>query len=250
MPMGFEDHFSRHAQAYAAHRPRYPQALFAHLVSLAPGRERAWDCGTGNGQAAVGLAPHFREVIATDASPEQIASAAPHERVTYAVAPAEKSGIDSASTDLVTVAQAAHWFDLPGFYAEVNRVLKPRGVLALWCYGLFRISPAVDPLLHRYYNDVVGPYWPAQRRFIDEQYQTLPFPFNTTATPPFSMEVHWDLDEVKAYLRTWSATQRFQAAVGGDALADIESALACAWGEPTDKKRIVWPVYLRAGRRI
>jgi SAM-dependent methyltransferase len=248
--MGFEDHFSHHAEDYAAHRPRYPEALFAHLISLAPGRERAWDCGTGNGQAAVGLAPHFREVIATDGSAAQIANALAHERVTYAVAPAEASGIDAGSVDLVTVAQAAHWFDLPCFYAEVNRVLKPRGVLAMWCYGLFRISPNIDPLLHRYYLDIVGPYWPAQRRFIDEQYQTLPFPFSATATPAFAMETQWDLDEVKAYMRTWSAAQRFQAAVGADALAAIEPALACAWGKATDKKRITWPVHLRAGRRV
>lgn len=248
--MGFEDHFSRHAESYAAHRPNYPEALFAHIISLAPGRERAWDCGTGNGQAAAGLAPHFREVIATDASAEQIANAVAHERVTYAVAPAEASGIEAASVDLVTVAQAAHWFDLPRFYAEVNRVLKPRGVLALWCYGLFRISPTVDPLLHRYYNDIVGPYWPAQRRFIDEQYQTLPFPFNATAAPAFAMETQWDLDEVKGYLRTWSAAQRLQASTGADPLVDIEPALAAAWGEATDKKLITWPVYLRAGRRF
>lgn len=248
--MGFEDHFSHHAQEYAAHRPCYPQALFAHVISLAPGRERAWDCGTGNGQAARGLAAHFGEVIATDASKEQIANAVAHERVTYAVATAEDSGIDAESVDLITVAQAAHWFDLPRFYAEVNRVLKPRGVLAMWCYGLFRISPTVDPLLHRYYSDIVGPYWPAQRRFIDEQYQTLPFPFSTTATPAFTMETQWDLDEVKAYLRTWSASRRFGAANGADALADIEFALASAWGEPTNKKRITWPVHLRAGRRF
>jgi SAM-dependent methyltransferase len=248
--MGFEDHFSRHAQDYAAHRPRYPQALFAHLVSLAPGRERAWDCGTGNGQAALGLAPHFEEVVATDASPEQIANAVAHERVRYAVAPAEASGLTAASVDLVIAAQAAHWFDLPGFYAEVNRVLKPRGVLAVWCYGLFRISPTVDPLLHRYYHDVVGPYWPAQRRYIDEQYQTLPFPFNFTATPVFSMETQWDLDEVKAYLHTWSATQRLFAAGGGDSLTVIEHALTEAWGEASTKRRVAWPVYLRAGRRF
>src|SRR5215475_11590766 len=126
--MGFKDHFSRQAANYAKFRPRYRRELFDYLASIAPGRELAWDCGTGNGQAAVGLASVFDRVIATDASKKQIANAEPHNRVEYHVAPAENSGIPSGTIDLIMVAQALHWFDLDRFYGQAGRVLKPDGI--------------------------------------------------------------------------------------------------------------------------
>jgi SAM-dependent methyltransferase len=156
--MSFKDHFSRQASGYAKFRPGYPEELFAYLAKVAPSRQLAWDCGTGNGQAAIGLASVFDRVIATDASEKQIANAQPHERVEYRVAPAENSGIESGTVDLLMVAQALHWFNLDRFYAEARRALKPSGVFAASAYKLLGIEPAIDEIVNRYYNEVVGPF--------------------------------------------------------------------------------------------
>ena len=155
--MSFKDHFSKHAADYAKFRPRYPQELFAYLGSIAPSRQLAWDCGTGNGQAAVGLASVFDRVIATDASETQIANAQSHERMAFRVAHADNSGIASETIDLIMVAQALHWFDLDRFYAEARRVLKNNGVCAASAYNLLHVEPAIDEVVNRYYYEVVGP---------------------------------------------------------------------------------------------
>ena len=174
--MKFQDHFSAQAADYAKFRPGYPRELFDYLGSIAPSRQLAWDCGTGNGQAAGGLALVFDRVIATDASDKQIANAQSHERVDYGVAPAENSGIKSATVDLIMIAQALHWFDLNRFYAEARRVLKPNGVLAASAYNLLHVEPAIDEVVNRYYYEVVGPFWPPERKLV-EQFADLPFPF-------------------------------------------------------------------------
>lgn len=247
--VSFKDHFSCHAGEYAKYRPDYPEELFAHLASLAPAREQAWDAGTGSGQAA-GLAAHFARVFATDASAEQIKRAEPHVRVTYAVEPAERTSLIDNSVDLVTVAQALHWFDLDRFYAEVRRVLKPRGVLAAWCYGLTRISADVDPLIDEFYSGTVGEFWPPERRFIDKRYATLTFPFQELPATPFAMTASWNLDEFVGYLGTWSAVQRYRKEWGSDPLPQLRARLLERWGDAGTKREIAWPVYLRTGRAV
>src|SRR5574339_1232447 len=149
----FEDHFSGHSDQYAQSRPHYPDEIYAYLASIAPGRSLAWDCGTGNGQAAMGLARYFDRVYATDASAEQILYAHSHDKVEYHVAPAEHVSLEDSSVDLVTVAVAIHWFNFDEFYREVKRVLEPNGVLAAWTYSLTEISPEIDPLIHKYYGE-------------------------------------------------------------------------------------------------
>jgi SAM-dependent methyltransferase len=175
-PGHFQDHFSAQAGAYARFRPAYPEALFAWLASLLETRDLAWDCGSGNGQAALGLAAHFTRVIACDPSREQIAQALAHPRVTYYVASAEEPPAAAAGANLVTVAQALHWFDFDRFYPALRRTLKPDGLFAAWGYGRTRISPDVDAVVQHYYADIVGPYWPPDRRHIESGYQTIPFP--------------------------------------------------------------------------
>jgi SAM-dependent methyltransferase len=219
--------------------------LFQWLGSIALGKELAWDCATGNGQAAVELAKVFDRVIATDASEKQVASAEANSRVEYRVASAEQSGLDAGSADLVTVAQALHWFDLDRFYAEVRRVLKPNGVLAAWAYKLATVSPAIDTIVHHYYSDVVGPYWPAERVLV-EKFEELPFAFDQIVAPPFAMVAEWQAEQLLGYLRTWSATQRFIAAEKRDPLETTERELRAAWGENT--RRVVWPLTVRVGR--
>jgi len=247
----FEDHFSGHAAAYAAYRPTYPSGLPAFVAGLpVPPADRrlAWDCATGNGQAAHGIVEHFARVIATDASPQQIEHAAPHPRVEYRVAPAESSGLPDASIDLVTVAQAVHWFDFDRFYAEVRRVVAPGGALALWTYDYARISPAIDALVDRLGHETVGAYWPPGRRWVDERYRTIPFPFAEIPAPPFELLERWPLAPFVGYLRTWSSVQRYLAAHGEDPVAALLPELAEAWGDAETPRDVRWPIFLRCGR--
>ncbi len=243
--MSFKDHFSVQADAYAKFRPRYPAVMFEYLGSIAPSKRLAWDCATGNGQAAVELAKVFERVIATDASEKQIAQANARENIEYRVASAEASGLAADSIDVIMVAQALHWFDLERFHSEVQRVLKPRGIFAASAYRFFRITPAIDELVsHRYYDEIVGPYWPPERTSI-EKFEEIPFPFTEAAAPGFEMIAEWKMADLVGYLRTWSSTQRYMAARGRDPLDQIASSLAAAWGDPDQARRVVWPLTLR-----
>ncbi|HEU0209691.1 MAG TPA: class I SAM-dependent methyltransferase [Candidatus Udaeobacter sp.] len=244
--MSFKDHFSKQSPDYAKFRPRYPQELFDYLGSIAPSRQLAWDCGTGNGQAAVGLTSVFDRVIATDASENQIANAQPSQTIEYRVTPAENSGFGSKTIDLIMVAQALHWFDLDTFYAEARRVLKRDGVLAASAYNLLHIEPAIDEVVNRYYYEVVGPFWPPERKLI-EQFADIWFPFQEIEAPKFEMTTLWDLDYLVGYLRTWSSTQRFIAAKGGDPLEAIIDELSSAWGTPEQTRNLSWPLTLHIG---
>jgi SAM-dependent methyltransferase len=260
--MTFKDYFSQHANAYARHRPHYPPALFEYLASLVAEHETAWDCGTGNGQAALGLTPYFERVIATDASAEQISNAFRHEKITYRVAQAGKAdhldaGLDPASVDLITVAQALHWFDIDSFFEEAKRTLKPGGVLAVWAYGLCRITPRLDPIVDRFYFETVGPYWPPERRLVDDGYRSLVFPFDEMQAPDFVIELPWSRADLLGYLRTWSPTRRFIEVHGRDPVDDVEGEIAEAWGdtgelgeagEAGEEKPVRWPLHMRVGR--
>ncbi len=242
------DHFSRVAVAYAACRPRYPEELFDYLAGVVDRRSLAWDCGAGTGQATIALAGRFEAVIATDISASMLEQAPRHPRVRYRAVPAEASGLPAASVDLVAVAQALHWLDATAFYAEVARVLRPGGVLAVWSYASPRLESAtLQRELGRFYEDVVGPYWPADRRHVEAGYRTLPFPFDELDPPGFAMEECWTLPQLLGYVGTWSATQRFRDVVGRDPVAQLERDLAPHWG--TGSTRLVrWPLTVRLGR--
>jgi len=227
-------------------RPRYPQELFDYLGSVSPGRQLAWDCATGNGQAAVGLATVFDRVIATDASEKQIANARSHERVEYRVAAAENSGLGSETIDSIMVAQALHWFDLDRFHAEAERVLKLEGVLAASAYNLLHIDKPIDQIVNRYYYEVVGRFWPPERKLV-EQFDDLPFPFQEIDPPRFEMIAHWNLNHLLGYLQTWSSTQRFIAANSTDPLEHITDDLRSTWGNPEEARTVMWPLKIRVG---
>lgn len=247
-PMPFKDHFSTQAAAYATARPGYPAALFDAIAALCTVHESVWDAGCGNGQAAIAWATRFTRVFASDPSAAQIANAAAHERVRYAVEPAEQCSLDDASVDLVGVAQALHWFDFPRFFAEVRRVLRPGGVFAAWSYGLMRIDPAIDRVLHEFEHRVVGPYWPPERCHVDVGYASIVFPFARIALPAFSMTQEWRLKQALAYLGTWSAVQRYAAQTGNDPIAALTTDLQSAWGDPQRFRRVEWPLVVWAGR--
>ena len=246
----FEDHFSGHSKKYAQSRPRYPEEIYAYLASIAPNRSLAWDCGTGNGQAALGLAQHFDNVYATDASAEQISHAYPHEKVKYQAEPAEYVSLRDSSVDLVTVAVAIHWFSFDEFYPEVKRVLKPEGILAAWTYSLTKISPEIDVLIEQYYGEILNGYWPERIHYLEEKYETLPFPFEEIIPPSFTMEIHWNLIQFAGFLDSWSATQRYKTQMGQHPLERIWNRLVDAWGDENKTRLVRWPLYFRIGRNV
>lgn len=243
----FPDHLSSVAAEYARFRPRYPEALIRYVAGVAPGRGLAWDCATGSGQAAVGLAEFFERVVATDAAEKQIAQATAHPRVEYRVAVAEASGLEAGSVDLVTVAQALHWFALEAFYAEVRRVLRPGGVLAVWCYGRFEPEDGrLRAVIERFYHETVGPYWPAERKLVEEGYRSLPFPFDELGPPTFEMGATLTLGEIAGQLGTWSAVKRYREATGGDPIPGLVREIEGTGVE--GPCRVRWPIAMRVGR--
>lgn len=245
----FHDHFSGVAKSYADYRPHYPAALFDFLATQAPADSTVWDCACGNGQATVDLARSFAKVIGTDGSAEQIASATKAANIEYRVATAEASGLADQSVNLITVAQAAHWFQFDRFYAEVNRVLTPGGLIALWAYGINTVEDdAINAVVLDYYSNIVGPYWPPERVLVEQGYRTIPFPLTEIATPPFHMETHWDLAGLLGYFSTWSATNRYIKAKGHNPLEKLSADLKPLWGDPQQPRKVVWPLALRLGR--
>lgn len=246
--MSFKDHFSTQARGYAKARPTYPPALFAALADLAPGRSLAWDAGSGNGQAALALADHFAEVVATEPSTAQLAEATPHPRVSYRQAGEQAPMLADGSVNLLTVAQAAHWFDRPAYYAEVRRVARPGAVVALWTYTLCAITPDLDAAVYRFYDEVVGPYWPPERMLCMNGYRDFDFPFAELPFPSLTMELDWDLDGFVDYIATWSAVARYRKERSHDPIPELHTELLPLWGEPTLRRRVVWPLAGRIGQ--
>ena len=245
----FADYFAPAAAAYASYRPRYPESLFAWLRSEARGQQRAWDCGTGSGQAAIGLVAQFHEVVATDPSVAQLAHAERTDRIQYAAMTAERSAIASRSVDVITVAQALHWFDRSAFYVESRRVLRPGGLLAVWSYALGSFGvPPLDEALRRFYSETVGPYWPAERAIIDAGFERLEFPFRELHQPEFAMEATWSVEHFAGYLSTWSAVHRARKATGRDPVPEFMQSVRSLWGSGPPTRVIRWPLSMRVGR--
>lgn len=240
--------FSGVAAEYAASRPLYPPELFSWLASSVARREAAWDAATGSGQAAVGLAPHFARVIGTDVSAEQLRHAVRHPRIEYRVATAEESGLAAGSIDLATVAAAIHWFDLPRFYDEVRRVVRPGGVVAAWTYHAVHVGAPLEKILGRFYESVVAPYFAPGARLVDARYEGITLPGEPLNPPPFHVSVRWNAAQALRYVRTWSGVQAYIAARGNDPVAEIEGAIREALGGGDDAVEMTGPLYVRAAR--
>jgi SAM-dependent methyltransferase len=248
MSTPFADHFSAQARQYAVARPHYPSALFAWSAAQCRQHELAWDAGCGSGQASIGLAAYFDQVVATDPSAAQIASAPAHDRVTYRVEPAESPSLPAASTDLILVAQALHWFDQAAFHAAVQRTLRSDGCFVAVCYGLLRIDEAVDRIIGTLHHDTLGSYWPRGREHVDRGYRDLPFPYDRLTPPAIRMTHTWSVQDVLDYLSTWSAVQRYKAATGMDPVAAVSPGIRQAWGISKTTRQVEWPLTVHAGR--
>lgn len=244
----FSDHFSHCSADYARYRPHYPTALFDWLAALAPSRQLAWDVATGNGQAARGLAERFIRVYASDASQSQLQQAFPRQNIQYVCEHAEKTALKPDSVDLVCIAQALHWLDMPAFFREVQRVLKPGGMIAAWCYQRIQSEGELNDVLSHYYQNIVGPYWPTERCWVEEGYQSIQWPFLNYPVGEFFCTAEWSQEELLGYLATWSAGQRYQQQTGQNPLDQIKAALANAWGEPP-RRMLHWPLKLRIGTK-
>jgi hypothetical protein len=245
--MRFKDHFSHRASEYSRFRPDYPPELYAFVYRHVSRFEAAWDAGTGSGQVAGTLALSFGKVYATDASERQIAQAVIKENIEYFVSPSESVPIPSGCIDLITAAQALHWFRHDLFYAEVRRVSREGAFIAAWAYGLPSVSPAIDPVIRGFNTEVIGPYWPKERMYVDNGYETIPFPFERLPTPPFFIEKKRSLDSFLGYVSTWSAVREFMERRGEDPLIPFERELAPLWGAE-EEKTVRWPLFLLMGR--
>lgn len=245
--MSFKDHFSKQSADYAKFRPTYPQVMYDFILQHLKARNTAWDVATGNGQVAVVLAKYFNKMIATDASENQIRHAAQHPKISYIVSTAENSGLPENSCDLITVGQALHWFDFERFFQEVKRVAKKECFFASWGYRFSHVSPEVDVLTKKFDEEIVGPYWPKERVFVNEQYNTIPLPFKPVDAPQFYLKCSWTMHELMGYLNTWSSTQQYISAKRHNPLDLIEKDMLTAWGNPEQQREILWPIYFKAG---
>jgi len=244
-----KDLFSKQASAYAKYRPSYPAALVEYILSFVGERKTAWDCATGNGQAALLLAPYFETVMATDSSEKQLQQAAPAENIHYSVSQAEQTVFADNSFDLVTVAQAYHWFRFDAFEQELRRVAKPGAVIAVWGYNIPQCgNEAIHQLIRDFYKDTVGPYWDAERTYVDEYYRTIPFPYQELPAKEFSIDVQWGPGDLPGYLNSWSSVQHFIKANGYNPVEEVANRLSSLWPAGTDTLPFSFPVFMRIGR--
>lgn len=240
-----KDLFSSHSQDYSRFRPGYPTELYNFLRKLCRERNRAWDCGTGNGQVAGELAAFFEQVYATDISINQLSQAVQKKNIHYTKQAAEKTAFPPDYFDLVTVGQAVHWFNFEEFNAEVKRVLKKDAVIAIFGYALFRSNAGTDEIIRHFYNDIIGPFWAPERRFLEEKYRTVPFPFQEIEAPEMEMKQNWSFERLIGYLNTWSAVKAYEKEHGENPVELVRVQLRESFGEVG---KVIFPVMLRVGR--
>lgn len=242
-----KDNFSTQSDLYARFRPTYPAELFLYLKNLVPGTKNAWDCGTGNGQVAAALANIFNRVEGTDISEQQLKNSVRRPNIYYSRQPAEKTNFSEAHFDLVTVAQAIHWFDFERFYREVKRTLKPQGIFAVLGYGLLRSNEATNRVIDHFYEEIVGPYWDEERKYLDEEYQSIPFPFEELNPPHFTLEAEWEFEHLIGYLKTWSGVKHYEKALLENPVDMVYEELKQSFG---DRRKVNFPILFRVGKNL
>jgi ubiquinone/menaquinone biosynthesis C-methylase UbiE len=241
-----KDLFSSQSKAYATFRPTYPKALYDFIFQHVKEKGTAWDCATGNGQVASYLSHHFKEVFATDISQQQLDHAEKKDNIHYSISPAEQTTFENGQFDLITVAQALHWFDRDKFYDEAKRIGKPGSILAVWGYAMLYIKPDIDALILNFYNETVGPYWDDARRLVEQEYKTITFPFEKFETPRFTIEVQWTLNQLSGYFSSWSATQKYIKEKGHDPVKPFIDKLETFWSK--SEMTVTFPVFVLLGK--
>lgn len=242
-----KDNFSSGSDKYALYRPSYPAAFYDYLKTIINGNENAWDCATGNGQVAEMIASVFTNVFATDISQQQINNAVHRPNIHYSVQPAEKTNFQNNFFDLIIVAQAVHWFDFEKFFTEVKRTSKQNSLLVIIGYGRLKTEPKVEEVVEKFYSKVVGPYWDKERKYIEEEYKTIPFPFGEIQPPSFTSSYEWTLEHLLGYLGTWSAVKHYIKQNGNNPIDLIRDEMAKAWGN-TEKRAVDFPLISRIGK--
>lgn len=248
--MSANDHFSSKSKEYSFSRPHYPDSLYEYLSSITPNNDVAWDCATGNGQAAIGLCRYFKKVIASDMSMSQIENGFKRQNIVYDIFPSEDTSLPDNSVDLITIAQAIHWFDFEKFYDEARRIgKKSGGKIAIWSYGMHKICPEIDKICDKlsFDGDLLRGYWPKQTEYIRDNYETIPFPFDQIIAPRFEMLVEWNLKDLLSYMETWSAVKRFELQNNYNPLDSVKKDLKLLWGTEKQRKSIRWDVNLKIG---
>lgn len=240
-----KDLFSNHAAQYAAFRPSYPPDLFEFIFRHVKNFDLAWDAGTGNGQVARDLSKKFKKVFATDISQQQLDNAYQGENIFFEIA-GETISFPESQFDLITVAQAIHWFDRQKFYQEVKRVAKPDAILAVWGYGLLRVNDPIDLIIHEFYTQVIGPYWDKERKLIDEHYKSIEFPFSEIEAPPFAFSFYWSIEELQGYLTTWSSVQKFIKEKQTNPVLELMMKIQPHWR--AERMEVKFPLFLRMAK--
>jgi len=243
-----KDLFSKQSDLYAKYRPTYPKELFDYVVSFVQSKDVAWDCATGNGQAASVLSGHFNKIIATDISAAQINKAVKKDNIEYFIYPAESTPFADNSFDLVTVAQAYHWIKWDQFKKEVVRVCKPNAVIAIWTYYNHTTGDnRIDAIVRDFNKHVTQPYWDHERKYVEEKYETVEFDYELLSVKDFESILHWKRDDLLGYVGSWSAIQKFIKTNGYSPLPQLEDELKNIW--PDDEiKKVSFPIYLKLGR--
>lgn len=245
------DRFSKQSNTYVSARPRYPEEIYKFLSGISPARTLAWDCGTGNGQAAIHLVEYFDHVYANDLSQNQIQNAFQHERIKYDVCTAEDANLQEHSVDLITVAQAIHWFDLEKFYAITNKALKPNGIIALWAYGFISADDqALDSLFQKVGKEILHEYWDPQVHKIWKGYDQLDFPFKEVEHPQWHMHIQWSRTDFISYIESWSAARKYQDTNNQSIISEIITDLEKLWPDPNIQQTFRSPITSRIGRII
>ncbi|HLK30578.1 MAG TPA: class I SAM-dependent methyltransferase [Puia sp.] len=245
-----KDLFSIQADLYAKYRPSYPTALIDYILGFVENKKVAWDCATGNGQGALLYADKFEKVFATDTSEKQIAQASPHSKISYSISAAENTFFADNSFDLITVAQAYHWFQFDSFFTEATRVGKNNCIVAVWGYSLFiSEDEKLNCLINYFYVDVVGKYWDAERKHVDEGYKTVSFNFAKLPSKSFSIDVEWNFDDLIGYFNTWSSVQHFIKENGFNPVDEIAKEIKLIWDDGK-KKHFSFPIFLLIGKVV
>jgi ubiquinone/menaquinone biosynthesis C-methylase UbiE len=243
-----KDKFSDRSDFYKKYRPTYPQALYDEILKLTTGRNHCWDCGTGNGQVAIELEKYFNKVYATDISEKQLANADKRDNIIYKIERAEKTTFQDSQFDLITVAQAIHWFDLDGFFKEVKRVAANGGILCIWGYSLPRIDKSIDEIIDRFYKEIIGPYWNSDRKLVDNEYKSINFEFQEIKIiKQFSINLKWTLQEFEGYLNSWSGVHNYIKKNKDNPVNMMMEKLTEHWVENI-RKELRFPIFMKIGR--